>query len=127
MNSRKHRLVDLNPKFISYSGKADESPDSLYFDCPEGHEDCHYHVPFSPALDGSPRPVLQANGAQWQRSGDTFETLSLAPSIRGIPTYASREAAIADGRTAEHVHPRMWCALHIFIRDGVIEFCGDSK
>lgn len=125
--ARKHRLVDCNPSFITYDGKDDHSPDALFFDCPEGHEDCRYDVPFSPAMDGAESPVRQANGAHWERTGDTFETLSLSPSIRGVPQYASREAAIADGRLAEHVHSRMWCALHIFIRNGQIEFCGDSR
>lgn len=126
MSTRKHRLVDCNPQFITYDGKASHAPDALFFDCPEGHEDCRYHVPFTPALDGG-EGACQQNGACWSRSGDTFETLTLSPSIRGIPKYASREAAIADGCMPEHVHPRMWCALHIFIRDGRIEFCGDSR
>jgi len=126
MSTRRHRLVDCNPQFITYDGKDDHAPDALFFDCPEGHEDCRYHVPFTPALDGS-AGAAQANGARWTRSGDTFETLTLAPSIRGVPQFASREAAIADGRMVEHVHPRMWCALHIFIRGGAIEFCGDSR
>lgn len=124
---RKTTLADCNPQFITYDGKEDHAPDALFFDCPEGHEDCRYHVPFTPALDGMPSLTQQSNGAHWTRTGDSFETLTLSPSIRGVPKYASREEAIADGRVAEHVHPRMWCALHIFIADGKIQFCGDSK
>lgn len=129
MTTRIHKLVDCNPSFITYDGRDDHAPDALFFDCPEGHEGCRYHVPFSPAMDGAPRPVQQANGACWDRTGDTFETLSLSPSIRGVPQYESREAAAAacPNVPAEAMHPRMWCALHIFIRDGQIEFCGDSR
>lgn len=126
--ARKTRLVDCNPQFITYDGKQDHSPDALFFDCPEGHDGCRYHVPFSPALDGS-AGATQQNGARWDRTGDTFETLMLSPSIRGVPQHASREAAIAacPNVPADVIHPRMWCALHIFIKNGAIEFCGDSK
>lgn len=126
MSRRKHRLVDCNPDFRRYDGR-DGAPDALAFDCPEGHADCRIFVPFTPALDGSARPVLQRNGAQWSRTGDTFDTLTLAPSVRTIQQYPSRDAAIAAGVMPEYFTERMTCALHIFIRNGAIEFCGDSK
>lgn len=126
MSNRKTRLADCNPQFITYDGKADHPPDALFFDCPEGHEDCRYHVPFTPALDGG-EGAQQRDGVRWTRSGDTFDTLTLTPSIRGIPKFASEAEAKAAVDRPEYVHPRMWCALHIFIRNGAIEFCGDSK
>ena len=36
MAERKHRLVDCNPHWVVYSGKEGDSPDAIYFDCPEG-------------------------------------------------------------------------------------------
>ncbi len=123
---RRTKLTDCNPHWVIFSGKEGDAPDAIYFDCPEGHEDCHYVIPFTPALNGSAIAVQQKNGVQWARAGDIFEKLTLTPSIRGLPSFKSKEAAIADGRIPEYVHPRMWCALHIFIRDGHIEFCGDS-
>lgn len=126
---RKHRLVDCAPHWVQYSPDP-TSPDAIYFECPEGHDDCKHVIPFTPALDGSSRSrdqQKQGNGAQWQRTGDTFETLTLAPSIRRIQRYPSKEAALADGVKEEHFGESLTCALHIFIKDGAIEFCGDSK
>lgn len=127
MSERKHRLVDCEPHWVQYTGK-DGPVDAVYFDCPEGHDDCRNVIPFTPALDGTPRTrEEQRNHAQWQRTGDTFETLTLSPSIARRPQHASREAAVAAGCLPEHVDDSLLCALHIFIKDGVIEFCGDSK
>lgn len=125
MSKRKHRLIDCNPRFQSYD--QGDVVDALVFDCPEGHTDCHIHIPFTPAMDGSAVRVKQRNGAQWQRTGDTFEKLSLSPSIRTIQQYPSRDAALAAGVGEEYFTERMTCALHIFIKNGAIEFCGDSK
>jgi len=127
VSARKHRLVDCNPRWRTYDGKDDHASDALHFDCPEGHEGCSHIIPFTPALDGGAMPVQQRNGAQWQRSGDAFETLSLSPSIRRIPSYANREAAIAAGCIAEYVTDAVLCACHIFITDGKIIFCSDSR
>jgi hypothetical protein len=126
MGDRKHRLVDCNPEFRSYDGR-EGALDALVFDCPEGHRDCRIHVPFTPALDGSAQPVKQRNGAQWSRTGDAFETLTLSPSVRTIQQYPSKEAALAAGVGDEWFAERMICGLHIFVRDGAIEFCGDSR
>ncbi len=125
---RRTRLVDCNPRWVSgrYHG-AEGPPRGVHFDCPEGHGGCSHTIPFTPALDGTPAESWQQNGAIWQRSGDTFETLTLSPSIRREPVYASREAAIAAGALPEYLEPTHLCALHIFIRDGRIEFCGDSR
>jgi len=112
-----------------YAGQpaGDDVPRGVHFDCPEGHEGCSHVIPFSPAFDGSPTPGWQQNGAVWQRTGDTFETLTLSPSIRRIPTYASREAALAAGALPEYLNESHFCAFHGFIQNGQIVFCGDSK
>lgn len=117
MSERRTRLVDCNPRWIT-SGCRDGV--GLMFDCPEGHADCRHGIPFTPGLDGR-------DHASWQRTGDTFETITLSPSIRREPVYASRESALADGALPEHLEPTHFCALHIFIRNGQIEFCGDSR
>ncbi len=123
---RKHRLVDCNPQFVSANGV----DCAVRFDCPEGHEECVHVIPFTPALDGS--DGAQAwhagrGGIAWQRTGDAFEGLTLSPSILVRQRYASREAALAAGCLPDYVNESMWCALHIFIKNGAIEFCGDSK
>lgn len=125
MSRRRHHLVDCNPDFRSYD--QGDVVDALAFDCPEGHEGCRVIIPFTPALDGSAVRVKQRNGAQWQRTGDTLETLTLSPSIRTIQQYPSKEAALAAGVRPDFYEERMLCALHIFIRGGAIEFCGDSR
>ena len=129
--ARRTRLIDCNPRWVTgrYVGQPgdDDVPRGVHFDCPEGHEGCSHVIPFSPAFDGSPTPGWQQNGAQWQRSGDTFETLSLSPSIRRIPRHATREAAIAAGCIPEYVTASLLCACHIFITDGTIVFCSDSR
>lgn len=121
---RKHTLAECNGTFAAES---DGRLCYVIFDCPEGHEDCRHVIPFTPALDGSAVASPQQNGAVWQRAGDTVETLTLSPSIRRIPRYQSREEAISAGCIAEYVTPTLLCALHIFIRNGRIEFCGDSR
>lgn len=128
MGDRKHRLADCNPRWRTWSGRDENEPaDAIMFECPEGHADCHHTIPFTPALDGSVQPVKQTNGAQWQRTGDTFEALSLSPSIRRIPRHADKGAAIAAGCIAEYVTESMLCTCHIFITNGQIIFCSDSR
>lgn len=117
---RKARLVDCNPTWATAAGLTCY----VIFDCPEGHDDCKHAIPFRQSLEG---PVAQQAGAMWDRGGDTFETLTLSPSIRRIQRYPSRDAALADGVKPEHFSGSLTCALHIFIRNGRIEFCGDSR
>ncbi len=62
------RLVDLNPDFVDGT--------RIELDCPCGCANRLY-VPFDVALDGTPG----WNSGGWHREGDTFETLTLTPSI----------------------------------------------
>ena len=134
MSARRTRLVDCNPRWVTgrYAGAENDVPCGIHFDCPEGHEGCSHAIPFTPALDGSARTSWQSNSAIWQRTGDTFETLVLSPSIRRNPTYASMAAALAAGALPEHLGDAHFCAFHGFIggssgqQPGGIEFCGDS-
>lgn len=120
MSERKRRLIDCNPSWA----RTGELTCYVIFDCPEGHDECKHAIPFRQSLEG---PLAQQEGAMWDRTGDTFETLTLTPSIARRPKHASREAAIAAGCIPEYVDASMLCALHIFITNGAIEFCGDSK
>lgn len=125
IDRRKHRLIDCNPHFVE---DKDGVICAVYFECPEGHDDCKHVIPFAPALDGSPGNWNNGgSGPIWQRTGDTFETLTLSPSILRRQRHANREAAIAAGCLPEYITETMFCALHIFIKNGAIEFCGDSK
>ncbi len=104
------RLTDLNPRFARSGGEGvyrmtdrpceacggatcdtchqtgkeyEPAPErhgvSLLCDCPCGNRDESHqmHVPFANPIDGG--PGLHERG--WQRTGDTFETLTLTPSI----------------------------------------------
>lgn len=125
MSERRHRLIDCNPRWVHAHGETDDGlTHYVSFDCPEGHDGCSITVPFTPRLNGS--AFDGAGGATWQRTGDTFETLSLSPSIAKRPRYATREVAIAAGCISEHVTEALLCACHIFITDGKIIFCSES-
>jgi len=110
VSGRRTRLVDCNPRWVTgrYAGRDDDTPVGVHFDCPEGHEGCDHAIPFTPALDGTATTTWQTNGANWQRTGDTFETLTLTPSIN----------------TPQRQNG---CAFHGFIANGEITFCGDSR
>lgn len=102
------KLTDLNPTFYSAGGegitRADGTPAperrgvGLGFDCPCGNPDEEHrcYIPFANPLDGGP-----AVERGWQRTGDTFETLTLTPSIQRM-----------DG-----------CRWHGFITDGEARTC----
>lgn len=123
--ARRTRLVDCDPRWVSVPGGGSEC--GISFACPEGHEGCRHRVPFTPTLAGVPHAGWQSNGCVWQRSGDTFETLTLSPSIRCEPAYASINAALAAGVNEQDLEPSLFCAVHINITNGQIEFCGDSR
>lgn len=106
------RLVDLNPQFLGAGGegvtRADGSPAperdgvGVEFDCPCGDhaEDHRCYVPFANPIDGGEQ--LESKG--WQRTGDTFETLTLTPSILRNPI-------------------RGGCGWHGFITNGEVITC----
>lgn len=117
---RKHRLVDCSPSWAT----ANDLTCYVIFECPEGHADCKHAIPFRQSLEGG---IAEQAGAMWDRTGNTFETLTLSPSIRRVQRYANREAALAAGCLEQYLDDSLFCALHIFIKNGAIEFCGDSK
>jgi hypothetical protein len=117
---RKNTLVECNAQFATEQGRTCY----VLFDCPEGHENCRHAIPFSPSLEGQ---AVQRETAVWQRTGTMLEKLTLSPSIRRKPRYPSHDAALAAGCIEEYITPSLLCALHIFVKDGHIEFCGDSR
>jgi hypothetical protein len=96
------KLTELNPKFLDSGGEgvtnADGSPAperrgvALAIDCPCGcgRQLC---VPFKNPFDGGPS-IYGDRG--WTREGDTFDNLTLSPSIQRM-----------DG-----------CGWHGFVRNG---------
>jgi hypothetical protein len=94
------KLTALNPRFVGAAGEgvynADGSPAvrregvGLGFDCPcpkcsalrTGNDDDDFHlrhfIPFTNPLDGGSQYDIRQG---WTRTGDTFETIILMPSI----------------------------------------------
>lgn len=82
------KLVDLHPRFPCAGGEGitDGSGNpvplregiGVMFDCPCGCDQPLY-VPFANPLDGG--PSRENERPQWHRVGETFETLTLTPSI----------------------------------------------
>ena len=118
------RLTDLNPRWIGAGGdgvfNADGTPATprdgvgLMFDCPcqtctakrTGDHDADFplrhYIPFATPLDGG--PPLESQRSNWTRVGDTFETLTLTPSILSDPAKGG-------------------CGWHGFITNGEVTQC----
>lgn len=102
------RLTDLNPRWVGHGGNGyldkDRQPVpwrhgvGVSFECPCGC-DQRCFVNFKNPIDGGPH--VDCSGPFWQRTGETFETLTLAPSIL-------RDRAKGG------------CGWHGFIREGQI-------
>jgi len=105
----KKALVDLNPRWVGAGGEGIYDRDGnavperhgvgIAFDCPCG---CGLrgYVDFENPLDGGPPKVIPGHPC-WKREGETFETLTLSPSIL-------------------RKEPR-GCGWHGFLRDGHFE------
>jgi hypothetical protein len=98
------KLTDLNPEWCSSGGAgvtstADGSPIPLrervaiLLDCPCGCEH-RLHVPFANPPDGL-GPTYPGYG--WHRAGDTFEDLSLTPSIQRVLPQRCWHGFITNG------------------------------
>jgi hypothetical protein len=83
------KLTDLNPRWVFSGGEgvrnADGSPAprregvGVTFNCPLA-QGCRHYAPFENPLDGGP-PLEPGKG--WQRTGDTFETLTPSYQVVG--------------------------------------------
>lgn len=72
------RLTELEPYFIDGSSADKRKGVGLMFNCPCGCENRCY-VQFANPLDGG--EVYDADQPKWKRISDTFENLTLTPSI----------------------------------------------
>ena len=99
------KLVDLNPRWMREFVARDKPPRDGYgieFDCPCGRgPECEWGgticIAFANPLDGG--PVSRWGREKWQRTGDTFESLTLTPSIHAVGHW------------------------HGWLRNGVLESC----
>lgn len=86
------KLTDLNPRWVGAGGEGISDKDGnpvparhgvgVSFDCPCGCGTRTY-LDFQNPLDGG--PAHDTRGPHWKRQGETFETLTLKPSIRRTP------------------------------------------
>lgn len=107
------KLTELDPHWVGAGGEGVSDKDGhpvperhgvgLSFNCPEGCDSRGY-VSFENPLDGGPAYEIRP-GQQWQRTGDTFETLTLTPSIQ-------------RHKVGDH-----GCSWHGFITNGEIITC----
>jgi hypothetical protein len=83
----------------------------VIFDCPCGADGEHHrcYVPFANPLDGGPPndPKGWNSSGGWQREGDTFDTLTLRPSIRRNPAHGGCgwHGFITKGEVTGQVEP----------------------
>lgn len=84
------KLMELNPSWVRAGGEGvtrngqpvpERRGVGMSCNCPCGCSEPLY-VPFVNPLDGGPNYSPERPG--WARTGDTFETLTLSPSIRRV-------------------------------------------
>ena len=105
-------LIDLNPVWVGAGGEGITDKDGnpvptrrgvgITFDCPCGDCGVRAYVQFANPLDGG--PIRTTKYAQWDRVGDTFETLTLSPSIHRAKRWGG-------------------CGWHGYLRSGVLTPC----
>ncbi len=99
------KLNDLNPRFLGAGGEGvfrDDKPAprregvGVEFDCPCGKCGIPCYVQFDNPLDGGSK--YNPPHAGWKRTGETFETLTLTPSIlRTLPHGCGWHGFITNG------------------------------
>lgn len=82
------KLTELNPRWLGHGGpcirdaQGNPVPErhgvGISFDCPCRGACSRIGIEFENPLDGGPAPGTHT----WRRDGDTFETLTLSPSIQ---------------------------------------------
>ena len=99
------RLVDLEPMWTETGPENTIDPNrtgiGVVFNCPCGCKS-YIGVMFSNPLDG--KQAFPDNRVKWKREGESFEDLTLTPSIR-----------LLSG-----------CKWHGFVTKGELITCGDS-
>ena len=97
------KLTDLNPEWLGTGGTGiteiatglpipRREGTHISFDCPCG---CPHTVtvPLANPLGGGP----DVSGRGWQRSGETFDTLTLTPSIQRISPCSNWHGFVTNG------------------------------
>ena len=84
------KLTDLNPRLVSYGGEGITKEDGslipeqngvgIGFECPCGECGERVYIGFKNPIDGSEQ--VDNDRASWQRTGNTFERMTLTPSIQ---------------------------------------------
>lgn len=98
-------LVDAAPEWVRRSNGVIVG---LTFDCPLHAECSHIGGPSRIGVTFlNPIGSDVRNPHGWQRTGESFEAISIAPSIR--------------------VMDHELCGWHGYVRDGRFETCGDSR
>lgn len=87
------KLSTLQPSWVGHGGEGISDRDGkpiplrerigITFKCPCGAACVPVFVPFSNPEGGGP-PVVSPGGHSWTREGNTFETLTLTPSIQRV-------------------------------------------
>lgn len=101
------RLSDLNPVFLHHGGEGVTGPGGvpvplqegvgLSFDCPCGACGIRCAVIFSNPIGGGPS-IVQGRTPTWERVGETFDALTLTPSIlRTLPRGCGWHGFITNG------------------------------
>jgi hypothetical protein len=79
----------MNPRWVGYGGEGVSENGlpvprregvGIFFDCPCGKPGCRCSLLFRNPLDGGPQ--VCPDHPSWQRTGDTFASLTLDPSIQ---------------------------------------------
>lgn len=94
------KLTDLHPEWYGAYGRVGPNRLGVRFDCPtctaSGTLDsCSWggdiYVPFKNPIDGAvpigsdvPEPGAYMVGTMWQRTGETFDDLTLTPSVNAV-------------------------------------------
>jgi hypothetical protein len=78
------RLADLHPEWISFG--AEWQKVGMFIDCPVHHgAHCEYpRIPVyfaNPPSGAKPLPQHEADDGRWTVAGDSFENMTLSPSI----------------------------------------------
>lgn len=107
------KLIDLKPQFYDHGGNGSTDKDGnplpertgigIMFECACGKDDCWNAVPFLNPIDGG--PPLESNRPNWKRTGESFDTLTLSPSILRSTKNGG-------------------CGWHGWIRNGEVISCG---
>jgi hypothetical protein len=114
------KLIELNPRWVGAGGEgvynADGTPAEerhgvgISFDCPCGKEECgKVFVTIDPPMDG--KGPWDNNRYSWKRTGDTFETLTLTPSILRVKGHTDVNGGWHDYHN---------CGWHGFITNGEV-------